>query len=69
MLTDSDMAELREAFFQQAGEILDNLNGYIMAIEKYPEEDNWKRLKRAFHTLKGTRRPWDITVSALLRIV
>ncbi len=53
ILTDSDMAELREAFFQQAGEILDNLNGYIMAIETKPDEDNWKPLKRAFHTLKG----------------
>jgi two-component system, chemotaxis family, sensor kinase CheA len=53
VLTDSDMAELKEAFFQQAGEILDNLSGYIMAIEKDPGEDNWKRLKRAFHTLKG----------------
>ena len=53
VLTDSDMAELRDAFFQQAGEILDNLSGYIMAIEKDPGEDNWKCLKRAFHTLKG----------------
>ncbi|MFI5294960.1 MAG: chemotaxis protein CheA [Thermodesulfovibrionales bacterium] len=53
VLTDSDMAELREAFFQQAREILDNLSGYIMAIEKHPDEDNWKCLKRAFHTLKG----------------
>ncbi|MHB8882394.1 MAG: chemotaxis protein CheA [Thermodesulfovibrionales bacterium] len=52
-LTDADMAELREAFFSQAGEILDNLNSYIMAIEKDPVEDNWKALKRAFHTLKG----------------
>lgn len=53
ILTDTDMTELREAFFQQAGEILDNLSGYIMAIEKNPDEDNWKALKRAFHTLKG----------------
>jgi len=53
ILTDSDMAELREAFFQQAREILDNLSGYIMAIENNPDEDNWKSLKRAFHTLKG----------------
>jgi len=56
ILTDSDMSELREAFFQQAAEILDNLNGYIMAVEKDPGEDNWKSLKRAFHTLKGDSR-------------
>lgn len=55
-LTDSDMAELRDAFFQQAGEILENLNGYILAIEKDPGEDNWKSLKRCFHTLKGDAR-------------
>jgi len=55
-LTDSDLAELREAFFQQAGEILENLNGYILAVEKEPVEDNWKSLKRAFHTLKGDSR-------------
>lgn len=55
-LTDADMAELREAFFQQAGEILENLNGYIMALEKNPVEDNWKSLKRCFHTLKGDAR-------------
>jgi len=53
VLTDSDMAELRQIFFQQAGEILENLGGYIMAVEKHPDEDNWKCLKRAFHTLKG----------------
>ncbi len=56
VLTDADMTELREAFFQQAGEILENLSGYIMAIEKDPAEDNWKSLKRAFHTLKGDSR-------------
>ena len=53
ILTDSDMAELKEAFLQQAGEILANLDNYIMEIEKHPDEDSWKSLKRAFHTLKG----------------
>lgn len=52
-LSDSDIAELRAAFFMQAEEILDNLQGCIMAIEENPDEDNWKSLKRLFHTLKG----------------
>ena len=52
-LTDADMAELRAAFFSQSEEILDNLQQQIMAIEDNPGEDNWKALKRAFHTLKG----------------
>ena len=50
------MLELREAFFTQAGEMLENLSGYIMAIEEDPSEDNWKSLKRCFHTLKGDAR-------------
>jgi two-component system chemotaxis sensor kinase CheA len=52
-LTDSDIAELRTAFFIQAEEILDNLQQQIMAVESNPCEDNWKTLKRTFHTLKG----------------
>ncbi len=52
-LTDSDIEELRAAFFTQAEEILDNLPSYIMAVEGNPDESNWKALKRAFHTLKG----------------
>lgn len=52
-LTDADMAELRAAFFSQSEEILDNLQQQIMAIEDNSGEDNWKALKRAFHTLKG----------------
>ena len=52
-LTDSDMAELRTAFFMQTEEILDNLQQQIMAVENNPDETNWKALKRSFHTLKG----------------
>jgi len=61
ILSDSDMNELRDAFFQQAAEILENLNGYIMAAEKEPVEENWKSLKRAFHTLKGDSRAMGFT--------
>ena len=52
-LNDSDMAELRAAFFSQADEILDNLPSCIMALEENADEESWKVLKRAFHTLKG----------------
>ncbi len=52
-LTDADIAELRSAFFLQAEEILGNLQQQIMAIESNPDEDDWKALKRSFHTLKG----------------
>jgi two-component system chemotaxis sensor kinase CheA len=52
-LNDSDMAELRSAFFSQADEILDNLPACIMAVEENPDEESWKALKRSFHTLKG----------------
>lgn len=52
-LTDADKEELRNIFISQAAEILDNLPGQIMAIEENPDEDNWKSLKRSFHTLKG----------------
>lgn len=55
-LSDSDMLELREAFFTQTEEMLGNLSGYIMAIEENPSEDTWKSLKRCFHTLKGDSR-------------
>jgi Mrp family chromosome partitioning ATPase len=47
------MAELRAAFFSQADEILDNLPSCIMALEENADEESWKVLKRAFHTLKG----------------
>ncbi len=52
-LTDGDMEELKSAFFAQAGEILDNLQQQVMAVESSPGEENWKSLKRSFHTLKG----------------
>lgn len=52
-LTESDLQELRNTFFQQAGEILDALPVCIMAVESNPSEENWKALKRLFHTLKG----------------
>ena len=51
--TESDMVELRDTFFQQAGEIFDVLPAAVMAIESDPCEENWKTLKRLFHTLKG----------------
>lgn len=53
MLSDSDIADLKTTFFVQAHEILENLPRNIMAIEKTPDEYNWKELKRSFHTLKG----------------
>lgn len=53
MLNDSEMAELRSAFFLQADETLAGLPGFIMAVEDNPIEENWKALKRSFHTLKG----------------
>jgi two-component system chemotaxis sensor kinase CheA len=52
-LNESDMAELRSAFFSQADEILDNLPACIMAVEENQDEESWKALKRSFHTLKG----------------
>lgn len=53
VFTDSDMADLREVFFSQAWEILENLPRSIMAIEENPDEENWKEVRRSFHTLKG----------------
>ena len=59
-LSDSDIEELRAAFFQQAAEILENLPEHIMRIETSPDEadtsaveDGWRALKRDLHTLKG----------------
>lgn len=53
IFTDSDMADLKTTFFSEAEEILENLPRYIMVIEENHSEDNWKELRRAFHTLKG----------------
>src|SRR6266536_2146660 len=48
------MAELRELFFESAGELVENLNDQAMQLEKSPgEAESIRSLRRTVHTLKG----------------
>jgi len=48
------MTELRELFFESAGELVQNLNDQAMQLEKSPgEADSIRSLRRTVHTLKG----------------
>jgi two-component system, chemotaxis family, sensor kinase CheA len=48
------MAELRELFFESAGELVQNLNDQAMQLEKSPgDPENIRSLRRTVHTLKG----------------
>jgi two-component system, chemotaxis family, sensor kinase CheA len=48
------MTELRELFFETAGELVQNLNDQAMQLEKAPgDAENIRSLRRTVHTLKG----------------
>jgi len=48
------MAELRELFFESAGELVQNLNDQAMQLEKAPgDAETIRGLRRTVHTLKG----------------
>jgi two-component system chemotaxis sensor kinase CheA len=48
------MTELRELFFETAGELVQNLNDQAMQLEKAPgDAENLRSLRRTVHTLKG----------------
>jgi two-component system, chemotaxis family, sensor kinase CheA len=48
------MTELRELFFESAGELVQNLNDQAMQLEKSPgEAESIRSLRRTVHTLKG----------------
>ncbi|HEX9112049.1 MAG TPA: chemotaxis protein CheA [Terriglobales bacterium] len=48
------MTELRELFFESAGELVQNLNEQAMQLEKSPgDAGNIRSLRRTVHTLKG----------------
>lgn len=52
-LTDAEIQDLKISYFAQADEIIDDLQQQIMEVEKNPSDENWRALKRSFHTLKG----------------
>jgi two-component system, chemotaxis family, sensor kinase CheA len=48
------MTELRELFFESAGELVQNLNDQAMQLEKAPgDAENLRSLRRTVHTMKG----------------
>jgi two-component system chemotaxis sensor kinase CheA len=48
------MTELRELFFESAGELVQNLNDQAMQLEKAPGDgEHMRSLRRTVHTLKG----------------
>jgi two-component system, chemotaxis family, sensor kinase CheA len=48
------MTELRELFFESAGELVQNLNDQAMQLEKSPgDPESVRSLRRTVHTLKG----------------
>jgi two-component system chemotaxis sensor kinase CheA len=48
------MAELRDLFFESAGELVQNLNEQAMRLEKSPgDAETIRSLRRTVHTLKG----------------
>jgi two-component system, chemotaxis family, sensor kinase CheA len=48
------MTELRELFFESAGELVQNLNDQAMQLEKSPgDAESVRSLRRTVHTLKG----------------
>ena len=48
------MTELRELFFETAGELVQSLNDQAMQLEKTPgDAENLRSLRRTVHTLKG----------------
>ncbi|MBI1741056.1 MAG: chemotaxis protein CheA [Candidatus Koribacter versatilis] len=48
------MAELRELFFETAGELVQNLNEQAMQLERSPDDaETVRSLRRTVHTLKG----------------
>jgi len=55
-LSDSDMEELRNAFIEQATEIVDSLPEHIIQFERSRDPETLKAIKRAFHTIKGDSR-------------
>lgn len=55
-LSDSDLKELRDAFIEQAREMLDSLPEHITAFESSADPESLRALKRVFHTIKGDSR-------------
>ena len=52
------MTELRQLFFESAGELVQKLNDEAMRLEKSPgDAETARSLRRTVHTLKGTRPP------------
>jgi two-component system chemotaxis sensor kinase CheA len=48
------MTELHQLFFESAAELVENLNGQAMQLEKSPgDAENLRGLRRTVHTLKG----------------
>ena len=51
---DERMAELRELFFESAGELVQNLNEQALRLEQSPSDaETIRSLRRTVHTLKG----------------
>ncbi|MEE9614743.1 MAG: chemotaxis protein CheA [Thermodesulfobacteriota bacterium] len=54
MLSEEEMALLRETFYEQALEMIENLTGEVLALESGKDRTAAiKNIKRFFHTLKG----------------
>ena len=52
--SDEHAPELRELFFESAGEILQRMNETGLALEQHPGDlDQLREIRRAVHTLKG----------------
>jgi two-component system chemotaxis sensor kinase CheA len=52
--SDEHAAELRDLFFESAGEILQNMNEAGLALEEHPsDKEQLRHVRRAVHTLKG----------------
>src|SRR5262245_12836496 len=48
------MTELRDLFFESAGELVQNLNDQALQLEKAPADtETLRSLRRTVHTLKG----------------
>ena len=51
---DDRAAELRDIFFESAGEVLQGMNEAGLSLEENPGDmESFKRVRRAVHTLKG----------------
>ncbi len=57
-----DMSQYKEEFVNEAREHLDNLNEFLLVLEKEPQNmDNINKIFRAFHTLKGNAATMGFT--------